>query len=340
MNDVMREFWDLKPVIVMGAVIYAVFLLTMYALKKRKGISWRYLAELVFCVYGASLLKLTGIFSMQYSLVGIKSYNLVPFIGSAFVPVLLNFLLFLPYGFLLPLVFPSRKWTWKKLLCIGAATSLCIEVLQLFGGRYAEIDDVLMNTLGALSGYFTYTCIVLFRKNRKKAVLSFVSLTAALAVCFGGIYLVGDHAEQLPDGLSSVESNISEIRIYAKGNSQVIPLESDIYNRFATQLSNCAGHLLEVNSISGDEMINDSDRFIEVKFNEPQTISFSNVVGFVISDADRLLYNASENILYWGKSGYQFYIDYAKLDADLKEHEADILAQYRVLQEMIAQSFE
>ena len=340
MTEVMRELWNLKPAVVVGIVIYAVFLSAMYVLKKRKGISWRYLAELAFCVYGASLLKLTGIFSMQYSLVGIKSYNLVPFIGSAFVPVLLNFLLFLPYGLLLPLVFPSRKWTWKKALYIGATTSLCIEVLQLFGGRYAEIDDVLLNTLGAFSGYFIYSSIVLFGTSRKKAVLSFVSLTVALAVCFCGIYLVGDHEEQLPDGLSSVENSISEIRIYAKGDSQVIPLESDIYNRFATQLSNCAGHLLETNNIPGSEMINDSDCFIEVKFNEPQTISFSNAVGVVISDADRLLYNASENILYWGKSGYQFYIDYAKLDADLKEHEADILAQYQVLQEMIAQSFE
>jgi len=137
-NNVMRELWNLKLVVVVGVGIYTVFLLVMYALKKRRGISWRYLAELAFCVYGASLLKLTGIFSMQYSLVGIKSYNLVPFIDSAFVPVLLNYLLFLPYGFLLPLVFPSRKWTWKKLLYIGAGTSRCIEVLQLFGGRYAE----------------------------------------------------------------------------------------------------------------------------------------------------------------------------------------------------------
>ena len=340
MNDVMREFWKLKPAIVVGVVIYAVFLSAMYALKKRRGISWRYLAELAFFVYGASLLKLTGIFSMPYSLVGIKSYNLVPFIGSAFVPVLLNFLLFLPYGFLLPLVFPSRKWTWKKLLCIGAGTSLCIEILQFFGGRYAEIDDVLLNTLGALSGYFIYTCIVLFRKNRKKAILSFVSLMAALAVCFCGIYLVGDHKEQLPDGLSSVENNISELRIYAKGDSQAIPLESDLYNRFAAQLSNCAGHLLEANSVSGGEMINNSECFIEVQFHAPQTITFFNAAGFVISDADRLLYNASENVLYWGRSGYQLCIDYAKLDTDLKEHEAEILAQYQILPEMIVQAFE
>ena len=52
MNAVMRKLWDLKSTIVVGIIIYAVFLLAMYALKKRKGISWQYLAELAFCVYG------------------------------------------------------------------------------------------------------------------------------------------------------------------------------------------------------------------------------------------------------------------------------------------------
>lgn len=64
---------------------------------------------------------------------GIMSYNLVPFMGSSFIPVLLNVLLFLPHGFLLPLVFTACKWNWKRILCIGAATSLIIEVLVSVG---------------------------------------------------------------------------------------------------------------------------------------------------------------------------------------------------------------
>lgn len=163
---------DLKFSVPVGIIFYAAFLLVMYASKKRRGFSWRCMAELAFCIYGISLLKLVGIFSMNYSICRIKNYNLIPFVGSSFVPVFLNFLLFFPLGFLLPLVFPSRKWNWKKVLCTGAATSLCIEVLQLFGGRYAETDDVLINTLGALTGYLIYSFILLFRKKRKKALIS------------------------------------------------------------------------------------------------------------------------------------------------------------------------
>ena len=92
MNYIMRGFVDLKYSVVIGAVLYAFLLLLLYALKKRKKFSWKYIAELAFCIYGIFLLRLVGIFSLQFSLNGIMSYNLIPFVGSSFVPVLLNFL--------------------------------------------------------------------------------------------------------------------------------------------------------------------------------------------------------------------------------------------------------
>lgn len=40
---------------------------------------------------------------------------------------------------------------------IGTMTSLSIEILQLFGGRYAEIDDFITNSLGTFVGFLIYT---------------------------------------------------------------------------------------------------------------------------------------------------------------------------------------
>lgn len=340
MNYIVRGLADLKYAIMIGIPIYAVLYLLMYALKKRKGVSWKCVPEVVLCIYGVLLIKLVGVFSLHFSVDGIMSYNLIPFIGSSFIPVLLNFLLLFPYGFLLPLVFTSCKWNWKKILCIGATTSLIIELLQMFGGRYAEIDDFLINTLGALTGYFVYACMLNCRKNKKKTLRSFVMLTITLVVCFSGIYFVGDNSEQLPDGFSAVENNISEIRIYYKGEDQVIQTESDIYNYFTTQISNCGGHLLEINNTIDSEIMNDTDCFIEILFETPQNISFDNAEDFMISNADRVMYNANKNIIYWGYSYYQYLVDYTKFDAQLQEHKADILAQYQVLQEMIVQCFE
>ena len=105
-------------------------------------------------------------------------------------------------------------------------------------------------------------------------------------------------------------------------------------------MSNCGGHLLEVRSSLDGEVMNDTDCFIEIRFDNPQTISFHNAEDFSISNADRVMYNSTTNILYWGCSDYQYYVDYMKLDVELEAHKADILAQYQGLQEMIIQYFE
>lgn len=340
MNYIMRGLTDLKSAIVIGFTIYVLFHLLRYALKKKNSISWKCIPELVLCIYGVLLLKLVGVFSLHFGIDGIISYNLVPFIGSSFVPVFLNFLLFLPYGFLLPFVFSSWKWNWQKILCIGAITSLIIELLQMFGGRYAEIDDFLINTLGALTGYFVSVCTLSLRNNQKKALRIFIMLTITLIVIFSGIYFIGNNAEPPLVGFSAVENNISEIRIYYKGESQVIQKETDLYNSFTTQVENCGGHLLETNSTPDGEIMNKTDCFIEILFETPQNISFYNAEDFMISNADRVMYNANKNILYWGYSNYQYFADYTILDAELMEHESEILAQYQILQTMIAQYFE
>lgn len=47
--------------------------------------------------------------------------------------------------------------------------------------------------------------------------------------------------------------------------------------------------------------------------------------------ADRLLYIAGQNILYWGDSGYQNCLDYTKTDGELQAHKEEILREYREL---------
>jgi glycopeptide antibiotics resistance protein len=65
-----------------------------------------------------------------------------------------NVLLFAPLGFLLPLLIPAiRRW-WQA-LAVGAGISLLIELYQLTWPlvRKASVDDLLMNTLGAVLGF-------------------------------------------------------------------------------------------------------------------------------------------------------------------------------------------
>ena len=77
--------------------------------------------------------------------------------------IILNILLFIPFGYLLPLVWKKADQWWKVMLA-GLLTSLFVEVMQWALHRgFADVDDLINNTLGALIGYGLYKAIL--RKN-------------------------------------------------------------------------------------------------------------------------------------------------------------------------------
>ena len=66
--------------------------------------------------------------------------------------ILLNIILFIPFGFLVPYIWPKFNF-WKTVLT-GCFLSACIEATQyLMHWGCCDIDDVLNNTLGTVLGY-------------------------------------------------------------------------------------------------------------------------------------------------------------------------------------------
>ena len=65
-----------------------------------------------------------------------------------------NIGMFLPLGFFPALLWRRPRW-WKSML-IGFAASVTIEFVQFFIGRSTDIDDVILNTTGALLGYWLF----------------------------------------------------------------------------------------------------------------------------------------------------------------------------------------
>ena len=65
-----------------------------------------------------------------------------------------NLLLGVPFGVLLPVVFPKTRGI-LRVLALTAAVMLLVELVQgaLITGRSFDIDDVILNTTGALVGY-------------------------------------------------------------------------------------------------------------------------------------------------------------------------------------------
>lgn len=65
-----------------------------------------------------------------------------------------NLAVFVPLGF-----FPALLWrgeTWRRSALVGFGTSFFVEAGQYFIMRSTDIDDVILNTLGALCGYWMY----------------------------------------------------------------------------------------------------------------------------------------------------------------------------------------
>jgi glycopeptide antibiotics resistance protein len=70
-----------------------------------------------------------------------------------------NIVLFFPFGILLPLLFKNIS-SFRKVFAITFAISLCLELIQLFAilGNF-DVDDLLLNLLGASLGFGTYILI-------------------------------------------------------------------------------------------------------------------------------------------------------------------------------------
>lgn len=81
-----------------------------------------------------------------------------------------NIIIFVPFGILLAEIFPKTR-NILKILGITFATSFFVEFIQFFIGRSVDIDDLILNLLGSVIGYFIWKKILRFkfaRKNRRR----------------------------------------------------------------------------------------------------------------------------------------------------------------------------
>ncbi|QUW22768.1 VanZ family protein [Sporosarcina sp. Marseille-Q4063] len=127
----------------------------------------------IFCLFMIALFSQTIMTRFYTGPVVTRSFsniNLVPFrvfLDNYYAitelnywqPFIINFLgnicIFMPIGFLVPLLWGKFNRFWKAAL-IGLATSLFIEVTQLSQVRSSDIDDLWLNTLGGILGYGFY----------------------------------------------------------------------------------------------------------------------------------------------------------------------------------------
>ena len=115
----------------------------------------RFLLYSLFILYLCKMFDVVGIPALQYVRWD-PNISLIPLTDEKnlrfFLQLGLNAAMFAPFGFLLPVLWRKcRKWNVTVLS--GFLLSLFIELIQLFSRRATDVDDLLMNTLGAGLGY-------------------------------------------------------------------------------------------------------------------------------------------------------------------------------------------
>lgn len=133
----------------------------------------RWLGKVLFLLYLLVLVYLMFFFEAYDRTMQNRRYlyNLIPFreirrfivyretLGVSVVVENLigNVVGFMPYGFILPLIYKSKRKLWMITL-LTMEFSLFIEMTQLLlKVGICDVDDILMNTLGGMLGYGLFT---------------------------------------------------------------------------------------------------------------------------------------------------------------------------------------
>lgn len=153
-------------------VVYRVLLKGQKKLIWKNVLWWGILICYLCVVLGATLFSRVDLWSNSKIEPLFYSYKeaWIHFSNTAWRNIILNFCMFIPFGFWLPLGKKRLRRFWKIYLA-GFGFSLLIECMQLFLRRgIFELDDIMGNTVGAMIGYglFAIGFFLVRRKGRKK----------------------------------------------------------------------------------------------------------------------------------------------------------------------------
>ena len=158
-KDVMLEILpSIWPMLVIILVILVTLRIAYLIKSKKKLVLYQELLMLVFIIYILCLFHVVTFQDVNYG-----NNNFIPFkeifrynIGtSKFIKNILgNIIMFVPYGFFASYYLKNRKVS--TVIILSLIISFTIEFVQLYIGRVFDIDDVILNIIGAIIGYIIY----------------------------------------------------------------------------------------------------------------------------------------------------------------------------------------
>lgn len=186
---------DFKLFLAVALPVWIIFRRYNAKCRKAEGLQSSFRHELIANLLFAYLLYLAQmtVFPLSTGIIFKRQYNFVPFKTiTMFIPGLLehglvndmhdtnltasainiigNIVVFIPVGLIVPLMGDKYK-KFRNTFLIGFGISLVIEITQLFfvEGRCMDVDDLILNTMGAAAGWVLYYVIKCLNRKFFKA---------------------------------------------------------------------------------------------------------------------------------------------------------------------------
>ena len=296
----------------------------------------RYISEFALTWYSCAILRITGIlftskgFLPQFSEPFLKgTFEQLPFVGASFQMVALNFFMFVPLGFLLPLALRFKKHRSLKVILIAVLFSVLIETVQIFIGRFFEIDDIISNSLGAVSGALLWQGIYWIKtKQIKKGILGIVSAFIVGSLFLAGVSYIanGDRLQEellqkytdLPED-TELENNLAHIDISsgvdAKASAKTFE-GFDFANVYLEMKLDITNNISQYEPKQAADLKTGSDDIlISVYLNEPQTFTFINNPDITMENVVSWSYDINDgSIWYTDSSGNESLLSFVGRD--------------------------
>ncbi len=153
--NVISSFW---PILAMFSIVLITLRLFYIKINKKPFVLYKELLSLTFILYILLLFELvtsTDFYSYSNSFIPFKEMFRYKLFSPLFIRnVLGNIIIFIPFGYFTSYYVKINKMYLSLLITL--ITSLSIEVIQSIIGRSFDIDDIILNVLGGVTGYFLY----------------------------------------------------------------------------------------------------------------------------------------------------------------------------------------
>lgn len=147
---------------ILSALIpFLIVLVLLRSKQKKKGVSYTrysFIAMIVFAVYLVGVYHFTGAGTIYDGLMYQFEWrqdqiNWIPFSNNIdVVAYILNVVLLIPLGLLVPIIWEKLN-KFSNILATGFMFTILIEASQLLNNRRTDIDDIILNVLGAVVGF-------------------------------------------------------------------------------------------------------------------------------------------------------------------------------------------